>query len=238
MVRTTMVAAFALVAGTLAASAETLPLPPNLIGFDSDEGEALLLGADSRDDFFPLSSHFVTQVNPAYCGPASIAMVLNALDVPRTPSDLTAGFGLFDQENIFTDATEAVKPQVSILRGGMTLDQLGGILEAHGLKVDVRHAADSSVDEFRELAVAGLDQDDEPDFVLVNYLRSAIGQETGGHISPVAAYDADTDRFLILDVSRYKYPPVWVTAADIFGAMNTPDSDNENKTRGYLIVSR
>jgi Phytochelatin synthase len=35
----------------------------------------------------------------------------------------------------------------------------------------------------------------------------AIGQEQGGHISPLAAYDAETDRFLILDVSRYKYPP-------------------------------
>ena len=27
-------------------------------------------------------------------------------------------------------------------------------------------------------------------FVIVNYLRKAIGQETGGHISPLAAYDA------------------------------------------------
>jgi hypothetical protein len=44
--------------------------------------------------------------------------------------------------------------------------------------------------------------------VIVNYLRKAIGQEKGGHISPLAAYDAETDRFLILDVSRYKYPPV------------------------------
>ena len=60
--------------------------------------------------------------------------------------------------------------------------------------------------------------------VLVDDLRAAIGQEKGGHISPVAAYDADTDRFLILDVSRYKYPPIWVEAADLFAAMNTTDS--------------
>ena len=55
----------------------------------------------------------------------------------------------------------------------------------------------------------------EDHYVLVNYLRRAIGQERGGHISPLAAYDADTDRFLILDVSRYKYPPVWVGAAEL-----------------------
>lgn len=73
---------------------------------------------------------------------------------------------------------------------------------------------------------------------MINYLRAAIGQEKGGHISPLAAYDADTDRFLILDVSRYKYPPVWVEAADLFAAMNTEDSDNENRTRGFVLISK
>ena len=71
-------------------------------------------------------------------------------------------------------------------------------------------------------------------YVIVNYLRRSIGQERGGHISPLAAYDADTDRFLVLDVSRYKYPPVWVQAADLYAAMNTPDSDNQNRTRGFV----
>jgi len=56
----------------------------------------------------------------------------------------------------------------------------------------------------------------------VNYLRRSVGQERGGHISPLAAYDAEADRFLILDTARYKYSPVWVTAADLFAAVNTP----------------
>jgi len=42
----------------------------------------------------------------------------------------------------------------------------------------------------------------------------------------------------MLDVSRYKYPPVWVEASAIFAAMNTIDSDTAGKTRGYLIVER
>ena len=52
-----------------------------------------------------------------------------------------------------------------------------------------------------------------------------------GHISPLAAYDADTDRFLILDVSRFKYPPVWVGTAELFTAMNTTDPNNEPRSR-------
>lgn len=226
----------AMVAGLVGAHAETLPMPAGVIAFDTPEGEALLLGAEAYNDYFPLSMHFTTQVNPAYCGPASIAMVLNALDVPRPASDMTLGLGLFDQENIFTPATEAVKPAAAIMRSGMTLDEFGGVLAAHGLDVDIRHAANSTVDDFRSAAVSALADDDH--FILVNYLRKAIGQKEGGHISPLAAYDADTDRFLILDVSRYKYPPAWVTAPALFDAMNTPDSDNDNRTRGYVVVSR
>jgi hypothetical protein len=228
-------AALLALAMPLTAAAETLPLPDSLIAFDGEEGQALLFGAEAVQDFFPLASHFVNQVNPAFCGPASISMVLNALDVPRPPSPLTLGLGLFDQENVFTPATEAVKPKAAILNGGMNLDQLGGILAAHGVTVDVHHAGDVDLDAFRKAAIEAIG--DGNHYVLVNYLRSAIGQEKGGHISPLGAYDADTDRFLILDVSQYKYPPVWVATEALFGAMNTVDSDG-GKTRGYVLVSR
>jgi hypothetical protein len=120
------------------------------------------------------------------------------------------------------------------MRDGMTLDQIGRLLEVHSVKADVHHATDTSLDEFRQVAREYLDKKDH--YVIVNYLRSAIGQERGGHISPLAAYDADTDRFLILDVSRFKYPPVWVGTAELFTAMNTTDPNNENKTRGFVMI--
>ena len=219
-----------------AASAETLPLPPGLVPLASDQGEALLFTADVRSDFAPLVEAFVTQVHPAFCGPASMAMVLNALGLPRPPSDMTLGLGMFDQENLFNAKTEAVKPRAAILAGGMTLDDLGGVLATYDLQVTVTHAADSSLDGFRNTAIEAIGDDDR--FVLVNYLRSAIGQEKGGHISPLAAYDKETDSFLVLDVSRYKYPPVWVGASALYDAMNTRDSDNGDRTRGYLTVGR
>ncbi len=223
-------------AAPLPASAETLPLPANLIALDSTAGEALLAGAEAHDDFVPLAMQFVTQVHPAFCGVASLVMVLNALQLPAPASPMTTGIGMFDQENVFTPATEAVRARAAIEQAGMTLEQFSGLLGAYGLKVEFHHAADSSLDDFRKSAIAWIDRKDT--YIVVNYLRSAIGQKTGGHISPLAAYDADTDRFLILDVSRYKYPPVWVTAADLFAAMNTTDSDAGGQTRGYVLVSR
>jgi hypothetical protein len=131
-----------------------------------------------------------------------------------------------------------VKPASAILSPpyGMTFDELGGVLAAHDLNVAAVHAADSDLETFRETAISQLADDNH--FILVNYLRKAIGQEAGGHISPLGAYDEDTDRFLILDVSRYKYPPVWVEAETLFAAMNTTDADNGDRTRGYVSVIR
>ncbi|WP_068110422.1 phytochelatin synthase family protein [Tropicimonas marinistellae] len=218
------------------AFSETLPLPQSLIALNSTEGQSLLMESEAQADYFDLGIHFTNQVHPAFCGPASIAMVLNAMDVPRPASQMTLGLGLFDQENVFTPQTEEVKPRARIERAGLTLDELGGMFVAHGVSAAPHHAEDGTLDVFRETAIASIE--DEESFILVNYLRAGIGQEKGGHISPLAAYDAETDRFLILDVSRYKYPPVWVEAATLFDAMNTPDSDNDGRSRGYLLVSR
>lgn len=92
----------------------------------------------------------------------------------------------------------------------MTLAELAGIFESYPVKADIYYGSDVTLEDFRQLIAENLA---EPgNFVVINYLRRAIAQESGGHISPIAAYDADTDQFLILDVSRYKYPPVWVSA--------------------------
>jgi hypothetical protein len=214
-------------------AAGTLPLPDTLIALHSAEGETLLFGAEARADYLPLSLHFVTQATPAYCGPATMAMLLNALGVPRPSSDETLGLGMFDQDNVLDDRTDTVIPRAKVAEKGMSLKDFGASLAAHNLDVQVTFAEHSSLEEFRRIAVAELGEPSR--FVAVNYLRSAVGQETGGHISPLAAYDADTDRLLVLDVTRYKYPPVWIEAAALFDAMNTRAGKN---TRGFVVVGR
>lgn len=215
--------------------AQTLPLPPNLINFNSAEGEKLLLDSQSRQDYFPLTIQFVTQKNQAYCGVASSVMVLNALGIPAPEAPEFGQFRVFTQDNFFnSQAKTIIKPEV-VARQGITLDQLGQLLETYPVKAQVYHAGDLTVDEFRSLVVKNLQ---EPgNFVIANFLRKVIGEESGGHISPIAAYNKETDRFLILDVSRYKYPPVWVKAEDLWKAMATVDSAS-GKTRGFVLVSR
>ena len=214
--------------------AQTLPVPLNLINFNSAEGEELLMESQARQDYFPLSIQFITQKNQAYCGVASSVMVLNAIAIPAPEAPELGQYHVFTQDNFFNAQTQQVIALEVVARQGLTLEQLGKLLESYSVKAEVHHGGDVTLDEFRNLVSKNLQ---EPgNFVLINYLRKAIGQETGGHISPVAAYNEETDRFLILDVSRYKYPPVWVKAEELWKAMATVDSVS-GKTRGFVLIS-
>jgi hypothetical protein len=217
------------------AVADTLQLPANLIASSSPEGEALLVAADARQAYFRLADNFLTQTTQSFCGVASMVMVFNAMQLPAPEVPEYAPYKTFTQDNIFNSRTEAILPRDTILKQGITLDQMGALLAVQPVTVAVHHATDTSLEAFREEAATYLAKPDH--FVLINYLRSALGQQKGGHFSPLAAYDRETDRFLILDVARYKYPPVWVKAEELFAAMNTKDSDNADRSRGYVLVS-
>jgi hypothetical protein len=219
-----------------AANADSLPLPGNLVDFNSPEGEHELIEAKASADYFPLASQFVTQKTQAYCGIASLTMVLNAMGVKAPSTPEYEPYKFFTQDNVLNVETDAILPRETLARQGTTLDQLGALVVHLGLNGDVHHAGDETLDAFRANARDALSGGQS--FVISNYLRKALGQQIGGHISPLAAYDEKQDRFLILDVARYKYPPVWVSAADLYAAMNTSDAVNGGKTRGYVLVTK
>jgi len=117
----------------------------------------------------------------------------------------------------------------------LTIDDGGGLLKAHGCQVTVVHAADSSPHTFRRHAVEALSHADSSSAVVVNYHMQTLGQSPYlGHHSPLAAYHADTDRFLVLDVWP-ETSECWATADSLYAAMNTIDSET-GKTRGYYVA--
>lgn len=213
--------------------AQQIPLPPTSVALTSAEGQKLLEESRSKADFYLLAAHAQTQINGAYCGPASSVMVLNSMTLEAPPSEGHSPYRYFDQNNFFTPATEQVLPMETLLRQGATLEQLGGMLRAHGTAVEVVHAAEGGLAEFREQAKAAVGSGSQ--FVIVNFVRQPLNQEGSGHFCPLGAYHEASDRFLVMDVARYKYPPFWVTAADLFGAMATFDKDAQ-ADRGYLLV--
>lgn len=62
------------------------------------------------------------------------------------------------------------------------------------------------LNNFRQIAINV--QEINNGYIFVNFLRSALGEQGSGHMSPLAAYDKKTDRFLMLDVARYRYKAI------------------------------
>ena len=70
-------------------------------------------------------------------------------------------------------------------------------------------------------------------YVIVAYKRDAVGQRGGGHISPLGAYDAESDSFLVLDVNPASDGWAWMPTATLIKGMRTFDTV---ENRGYILV--
>ncbi|MDB2592834.1 phytochelatin synthase family protein [Gammaproteobacteria bacterium] len=100
---------------------------------------------------------------------------------------------------------------------GMRLNQLAQAINTFGPATYIIYAADLNLDQMRQNLISALDADNQ--WIIGNFHRKYIHEVGNGHFSPIAAYDQVSDRFLILDVARYKYPPIWVKASDLYRAM-------------------
>ncbi len=208
-----------------------MPLPATLVALESPDGQRLFEEADARADYWSLSEQYLTQRSGNFCGVASGVMVLNALQV-TAPIDDEIGASFYTQDNFFNDcARRVLSPK---LMPGMTIDQLVDLLQCHPAAAHAVHAGDITLADFRAIAAKNLAT--PGDYIVVNYERASVGQDRMGHISPLGAYDAKADKFLLFDVARYKYPPVWVEAAALFDAMRTDDFVS-GRTRGFVVVS-
>lgn len=203
---------------------ERLNLPADLISVEVAEGKALLEQSDAKVDHEPLTAHYQGQEKLSWCGVASATTVLNSFP----------GAAQHSQAEFFDPCTSNVRSAFRTTFGGIPLDVLATMIRCHGARARVVFAENSSIDEFRRLAVENLRT--AGDFVVINYDRGKVGQSPTGHISPLSAYHASSDRFLVLDVANYKYPPVWVKASALWAAMNTVDPESK-RSRGFVLIT-
>ncbi|MES2906686.1 MAG: phytochelatin synthase family protein [Pseudomonadota bacterium] len=231
-----------------------------LVPWDSDESATMLARSKHKADFFSLANNFVSQDNAMFCGPATATIVLNALklgkkdDLPvdkssiasdegqYLPKDYNPYFNKYTQQNVFSDGA---KTKLQVLGkpvavngteksdGGIQLRQFATLLAGNGTDVELHVVADDlpesgiKTDMIKNLSTKG-------DFVIVNFARKALGQQGGGHISPIAAYDEQSDSFLMMDVNPNRASWVWVKSKDLIASMRTFDTV---ENRGYLLVS-
>ena len=212
-----------------------ISVQPGVVYWDSPQGRALRARMPADADYWQLAPNFTAQITQSYCSVASAITVLNSMPITKPVDPTYAPYAYFTQTNFFTpEVTKVISPQ-TVLAMGMTREEMVETLSRQGVRA-TSIAGDTFSDEsLRDLLKKALGDDGQ--FVLANYYRATLGQVGGGHWSALAAYDAQSDSVLILDVAKYKYPPAWVSISLLRQAIATTDRTS-NKPRGLVIVSR
>jgi hypothetical protein len=186
-------------------------------------------------DFYYYQQGWDAQINQAYCPVASSAAVLNSLrgkiQLPQDPVYVP-----------FPWATQTQLIQNSCVRTNIyDVDEMQHVFFGMGLEMtqdllncqlaDQGYAAtafrvDPKTTSAKQVRAALVDAlQDENARAMINYDRGGIGQGVygHGHFSPIGAYNADIDAFLVMDVAKYKYPPVWVPVSKLMGGIGSVD---------------
>ena len=175
-------------------------------------------------DYWALSPYYAPQATGSACSLAAIAMLVNALrGLPARAAD-----PLVTQKTLL-DAVknDAWAQQTAEGGAGVTWEELERYvrlsLAAFGLDAQVetlkpRDDLPATLDEVRR--VLAENERDDSDLVLVYFNQGVLtGDWDGPHISPIAAYDAERRRVLIMDVDRQWYIPYWSSDAMLLAAM-------------------
>lgn len=208
---------------------------PKVVYWDSPEGRVLRARIQADADYWQLIPNFAVQQTQSYCGVASAVTVLNSLPIGKPVDPAYTPYGYFTQGNFFTPEVSKIISAQTVLAQGMTREEMAETLAQQGVKARTLAGDAFTDDSLRALLKAALGDDGQ--FVLANYFRGTLGQVGGGHWSVLAAYDAQTDSVLILDVAKYKYPPSWVTIPLLRQSIATVDAVS-NKARGLVLVSQ
>ncbi len=208
---------------------------PDVIYWNSEAGKALRARIAADADYWQLIPNFAVQRTQSYCGVASAITVLNSMPISKPVDPEYAPYAYFTQKNFFVPAVEKIISAQTVQEQGITREEMARALAQLGVKTRSIAGDTLTDDSLRALLKTALGDDGQ--FVLANYYRGVFGQVGGGHWSVLAAYDAETDRVLILDVAKYKYPPEWVRLAALRQALSTLDTTS-NKSRGLVLVSK
>lgn len=223
----------------------------------SDLGQQRLSEVGDYSDYPNLAAAFLTQATQTFCGVASSTMVLNAEPGTRAMRPVTQPFEPFPfytQCNVLNPEVEKGIDVSKVLTEGLELTEIHYLLSHQAVVEEVvcLHATDKTGErtgspsqspdacgvtqtfaDYKEAIKWALKTDYQ--YAIANFAGAPVASR-GGHFSPVAAYHEASDSFLIMDVSRYKYPPFWAPAEDLWQGMQMIDPGS-GLSRGYIIVT-
>lgn len=223
--------------------AKYMTLLQDLLYFNSSQAYSMLVDGygwyDFSYDFFQYQQGWDVQMNQAYCGVASAAAVINSYrslwlpsfephDSIFDPYPYATQYGLLHNECV-NDNVVRQNDFNGILQvpGGLSLEQVQRLLQCNlpptwNVTMRILDPKTTTVFDVRRELQATLHNPSAR--VIVNYDRATLGQRGHGHFSPLGSYHSQRDSFLVLDVAKYKYPPVWVPTGVLVQAMMTEDN--------------
>ena len=217
---------------------------PNLVPLSPLSRDNRYVRTHPAPNFWALMPHQIHQHTDSSCSLASAVMVLNAARGLMGQNRIS---GLVSEKRLLELFKETSWPAgIAPDGGGRKLlelaDHLDTALKHYALKdwrverrsvmaFDVATAAQFRAD------LESLDRVDGCYLIANFHLDDFYGDGSDiGHFSPLAAYDAATDRVLVLDVYKADYEPAWAPVDHLLNAMVRPCDDG--KLRGYLVVRR
>lgn len=227
-------------------------LPEELVDYRSIESKKRLLrciNEGSAVPFFSLSSCYKNQSHPAYCGISTLVVVLNSLGIDPKSTWKTP-WRWFTEEvlekQMDPSQLEAVR------KTGITLNDFQKFAQCNDASCSLIRAEEGEqgykgfLEDLAKVCCGGTvllshnKCDDQVEFtaneiMAVSFHRESLNQHGDGHFSPVAAFDKTTMSVLVLDTARFKYPPYWAPARDLYRSMLAKDAVT-GLSRGYLIV--
>ncbi|PDQ21860.1 phytochelatin synthase [Mesorhizobium sanjuanii] len=156
------------------------------------------------------------QSNGSRCGPASVANTFRSIgEEETTEAEVLEGTG---------------KCWTGFCIIGLTLDEVAEVARTKtGRKVSVLR--NLTAEEFHEHMKRANDPGRR---YIINFTREKIFGAGVGHFSPIGGYLEAQDMVFVLDVNE-RYKPWLIERERLFSAMDTIDSDGDQK-RGLLLI--
>ena len=194
--------------------------------------------------YWALSPFLLHQHTDASCSLATAVMLLNGA---RTIQGIGRMGAFVSELNLLERIADPHwQKEVTPPEGnGLSLVELAGklakLLPLYGLdRWQVTHRVVEgmdAVDDFRA-ALAAMERDGDRLLAGNYHLATTYGDDWDvGHFSPLGAYDAATDRVLLLDVWKADYEPCWLPVERLLRGM-IPVSPVSGTARGYLVLRR
>lgn len=205
-----------------------------LIPYRSDEGKQMLtdcIRSGSAENYLSLSEQFLTQSSPPSCGMATLAMVLNSLGVD--PGRVWQKPWRWFTEEMLISCFPLEKTEETL---GLTMEHFALIAECNGVNAQTFYGSETSLDDFRA-AIRSVFNGTGDRRLVVAFDRKVLGQTGTGHYSPLGAYHEASDRVLVMDVARFKYPPYWVPVEVMWKSLRTVDPESR-RSRGFFLMYR